>query len=94
MIGYWVSSNPVRTGDPDVLATVYLKKGRAMVALASWANELRRIRLTWDWNALGLNPRSVRVEAPEVEAFQTGGEFTPDDEFPVEPGKGLVLIVE
>jgi hypothetical protein len=94
MIGYWVSTNPVRTGDPDVLATVYLKKGRAMVALASWANELRRVRLTWDWKALGLNPRSVRVVAPEVEAFQPAGEFAPDDEFPVEPGKGLVLVVE
>lgn len=37
MIGYWVSSNPVRTSDPDVPARVYLTKGRAMVALASWA---------------------------------------------------------
>jgi hypothetical protein len=94
MIGYWVSSNPVRTGDPDVLATVFLKKGRAMVALASWAGDPRRVRLTWDWRGLGLNPRKVRIVAPEVESFQAGGEFLPDQEILLEGGKGLILIVE
>ncbi len=94
MIGYWVTSNPVKTDDPDVLATVFLKKGRAMVALASWAAEPRRVRLSWDWKGLGLNSRRALIVAPEVEAFQSAAQFTPDQEFPVEPGKGMVLIVK
>jgi hypothetical protein len=94
MIGYWVTSNPVKTDDPDVLATVFLKKGRAMVALASWAAEPRRVRLSWDWKGLGLNSRRALIVAPEVEAFQSAAHFTPDQELPVEPGKGMVLIVE
>jgi hypothetical protein len=32
--------------------------------------------------------------APEVEAFQSAAEFTPDQEIAVDPGKGMVLIVE
>ncbi len=94
MIGYWVSSNPVGTGDPEVLATVFLRKGKAMVALASWASDLRRVRLTWDWKGLGLNGRKVRIVAPEIETFQQGAEFLPDQEILLEPGKGLILIVE
>ena len=94
MIGYWVSSNPVGTGDPEVLATVFLRKGKAMVALASWASDPRRVRLTWDWKGLGLNGRKVRIVAPEIETFQQGAEFVPDQEILLEPGKGLILIVE
>jgi hypothetical protein len=93
MIGYWVSSNPVKTNDPDILATVFLKRGKAMVALASWASTERRVRLTWDWKALGLS-RNARIAAPGIESLQQAGEFTADQEIPLEPGKGLVLIVE
>ena len=37
MIGYWDPGCPVRTDCKDVLATVYRRKGRSLIALASWA---------------------------------------------------------
>ena len=36
MFGYWVEDSPVKTDDPDVLATAYVRKGGALIALASW----------------------------------------------------------
>ena len=39
MIGYWDQACPVRTGRKDVLATAYVKPGKTLVALASWAAE-------------------------------------------------------
>jgi len=35
MIGYWSPSCPVTTGVAEVPATVWLKKGAAMISLAS-----------------------------------------------------------
>ena len=83
-----------KTNDPDVPATVFVRKGRTMVALASWAGEQRRVKLSWDWKALGLNPRAVHIMAPEIETLQNAAEFTAEGEITVEPGKGIVLIAE
>ena len=37
MIGYWDPACPVKTGRKDVLATAYVKQGKTLVAVASWA---------------------------------------------------------
>ncbi|MDB5091250.1 MAG: hypothetical protein JWR09_5244, partial [Mucilaginibacter sp.] len=37
MIGYWVENNPVKTNNPEVLATIYKKDHSALVSIASWA---------------------------------------------------------
>jgi hypothetical protein len=42
MIGYWQPECPVRTNRPDVLATVYRKPGKAVIALAHWPGERSR----------------------------------------------------
>jgi hypothetical protein len=39
MIGYWVDHCPVKTDHPKVLATVYQKKDKVMISLASWAEK-------------------------------------------------------
>jgi hypothetical protein len=94
MIGYWASTVPVRTDRDSVPATVYLRKGRALVALASWGKGTQRVRLTFDWKTLGMNPRKVHLFAPAVEGFQDSTEFATDIEIPVEQGKGWMLILE
>ena len=62
MIGFWVPANPVKTGRADVLATAYVRDGRTMVALASWAKDAVDVRLAIDWKALGLDPAKVRID--------------------------------
>jgi hypothetical protein len=94
MIGFWVPSNPVKPGRADVLATAYVRDGRTMIALASWAGEAVDVRLTIDWRALGLDPATVRMTAPAIDGFQGGRTFGTGEAVPVQPGKGWLLVLQ
>ncbi len=94
MVGFWVDGRPVKTGRPDVLATSYVRDGRTMVALASWANEKVEVRLTIDWQALGLDPASATLEAPAIEKYQEGRTFAAGQPIPVEPGRGWLIVIK
>jgi hypothetical protein len=93
MIGYWSPSCPVRTGNSDVLATVYVKEKEHLIALASWADKPVDVYLKIDWNATGMNPRQCILDAPFVKDFQEARRFQCDGNIPVEPGKGWLLIL-
>ena len=41
-VGWWNPACPVKTDNPNVLATVYKKSGKSLIALASWAPARRR----------------------------------------------------
>ena len=93
MIGYWVPSCPVKTSPKGALATVYKKSRRTLISLASWAPERLSCRLSIDWAALGINPKTAKLSAPLIEGFQDRASFSPSSEIPVEPGKGWLLIL-
>ncbi|HEY3380721.1 MAG TPA: glycoside hydrolase domain-containing protein [Vicinamibacterales bacterium] len=94
MVGFWVDNRPVKTDRADVLSTSYVKDGKTMVALASWARERAAVELTIDWKALGLDPTRARLTAPAIEGFQEARAFKPGDPIPVEPGKGWLVIIQ
>lgn len=94
MIGYWVDDCPVKTGRPDVLATVYKKNDKVLIALASWANGPTRVDLKIDWKALGMDPAKVKMIAPAVEEYQEETIFNPGETFQIPMGKGYLIIVE
>jgi hypothetical protein len=93
MIGYWSPNCPVKTGNKDVLATVYSKKGKALVSIASWAKEPVRVKLGIDWKELGLDPRKTDLTAPAIPGFQEANGFQWSGDIPVEPGKGWLLVL-
>ncbi len=93
MIGYWVPHCPVKTSNKDVIATVYLKDGKAMVALASWADEKTKIKLQINWDKLGISPENAKIYAPEIKDFQERAELNINDAITIDPGKGLLLII-
>jgi hypothetical protein len=94
MLGYWAPSTPVRTGRDDVLATTYLKRGKALVSIASWARGPVEVTLQIDWKRLGLDPATVTITAPAVEKFQDARTFNAGGPIPVEPGRGWLLVVQ
>jgi len=94
MIGFWVPANPVKTGREDVLATTYVREGKTMVAIASWASGPVDIRLAIDWKALGLDPARVNITAPEIAGFQEERTFDAAGPIPILPGKGWLLVVQ
>lgn len=95
MVGWWVHGAPVQTGRDDVLVTSYVRKGDAtLIALASWAPQPTRVKLSIDWKALGLGQAKATLVAPALEGFQPAATFKPDEAIPVEPGKGWLIMVK
>lgn len=94
MTGYWVDNNPVHTDHPSVLATAYQQPGKAMIAMASWAETDTTIHLKIDWKALGIDPAKAKLRAPGMKNFQEEKVFGVADGIPVSKGKGWLLIVE
>jgi hypothetical protein len=94
MIGYWVHDNPVKTTNEKVLATVYKKKGAALISIASWADSTVDVKLKINWKSLGINPSRAKITAPEIENFQPAKTFKLTDKIPVEKNKGWLLIVK
>jgi len=94
MLGWWVPSNPVKTGREDVLATVYQGDHHAIISIASWAKDPVDVKLEINWKALGINPARATIRAEAIENFQTAATFSPGQPIPVQPGKGWLLIVD
>jgi hypothetical protein len=94
MIGYWVPGCPVKASHEGILATVYLKKRKALISIASWAKEAVACRLEIDWSALGMDPHKARLSARNIPAFQKEARFDPSAEIPIEPGRGWLLLLE
>ena len=102
MIGYWVAGCPVRTSHPEVLATVYVAEGRALIAIASWAKESVVVTLSINWTALGIDPSHATLRAPAMADFQeaacfefnsSAGMQKQSSDIPVESGRGWLLVV-
>ena len=94
MIGYWSKKCPVKTDNKDVLATVYKKENRTMIALASWSNKELSVKLKIIWKALGIKKEKATIYAPSIKNFQKERYFKIDDSIPIKPKKGWILIVK
>ena len=94
MMGYWVSYNPVKTGRNDILATSFVKDGKVMIAIASWAKKDSDIKLQIDWEKLGIDADKARLTAPDIKGFQEGFGLSPKDKIKVPKDKGFIFILE
>jgi hypothetical protein len=94
MHGWWDPTSPVQTGRDDVLATAYVKNGKTLIAIASWAPDTVQLRLRIDWRALGITPARASLWAPAIDRFQEARTFTVGEAIPVAPGKGWLVVVE
>jgi len=98
MIGYWSENCPVKTNNAKVLATVYKKKGAALISVASWADSTIKVSMNINWEKLGIDPSKATIIAPEVINFQPANSLNisggVSSEFTVEKGKGWMFIVK
>jgi len=94
MYGYWMPDCPVKSHHTDVPATVYVKKDKAMIVLASWADRTVSLKLDYDWDALGMNPENTELYIPPMDYLQD--EFTfahPYDSISVRAKRGWLLYL-
>ena len=94
MLGYWSPDCPVRTDQKDVLSTVYRRRGKSLVCLASWEKTRVNCRLTIDWDSLGLDSSKANLHAPEIPDLQSEKVFLPNDDIPVDPGRGWIFVLD
>jgi hypothetical protein len=94
MIGWWDSAAPVKTGQGDILATVYVKPGKSLVAIASWAKDPASVTLDVNWKQLGIDEKRARITAPAIANFQDARQFSPGEAVPVAPGRGWLLVID
>lgn len=92
--GYWSENCPVSTGYGQAPATVYKKDKRMMVAIASWYEEQKDLWLNIDWARAGIDRNRAVIRAPFIRHLQKEQSFSLWDKIPVDPGKGIVLIIE
>lgn len=94
MIGYWDASCPVAVNSEKAKATVYQKKGEALVALANWEPTDLQVTLRIDWEKLGINQETATITADAIESYQPQLTFKPGEPITLPGGKGFLLIVK
>ena len=93
-VGWWDSACPVKTGHPQVKASVFRKSGSAFIAMASWAKEPVTVKPEVDWKALGIEPGKGKLLRPECTNLQTEAAVDPAAGISIDPNKGCFLIAE
>ena len=93
MVGYWDPNAPVTTGRSDVLATSYVRPGRVLVAIGSWASDTAQVQLTIDWKTIGIDSSKAVITQPAIANFQSGVTFNVGDAIPVAPAKGALIVI-
>ena len=71
-----------------MLATVYKKNGKALISIASWAEDDSNVILKIDWKKLGIDSAKATIIAPEVKNIQPAKTFKVNEKIPIEKGKG------
>ena len=93
MHGFWEKDPLVTASDQTVKVTTYVKDKQALFSIGNYSDEEKTVRLNVDWKKLGLDPMQVRLVAPEIDNFQKGCEWKPDEAVTIAPRKGWLIYV-
>ncbi len=93
MVGYWDPECAVKTNDPEVKATTYIRKDKVLISIGNFGNYDKRIKLKIDWNKLGINKSDARIEAPEIQNFQNKTIFKNGETIPVKSKEGWLIVI-
>jgi len=93
MVGYWDPDCAVTIDDPEVKATTYVKDDKVLVSVGNFAATDKTVRLNIDWKAFGMDPATVKIEAPEIENFQSQTAFNNLESLPVKSKEGWLIVI-
>jgi len=93
MIGWWEPNCPVIPDVKNVMATVYKREYKSLIAIANWNTFDVNTTLSIDWSFLGLRESISVLSAPGITDFQVSSLFFPTDNIPIPSQKGWLLII-
>ena len=93
MTGFWDTACPVKTGNAEVLASVYRKPGKVLIALATWSVKEESVRLAIDFKALGIDPAKATLTALPMDKLQQKATYPVSDAITSPPNTGLLLTL-
>jgi len=93
MVGYWEPECPVKTSDPEVKATCYIKDDATLISIGNFAATDKIIKLDINYQALGINPETAKIYAPEIFNFQAQTELTKGATIPVKSKEGRLIVI-
>ncbi len=70
LVGFWDEACPVRTDNPEMIASIYLKPDKALIAVANWTDLPQTGTIQVDEKLLGFTPSKISL--PEVRDLQWG----------------------
>jgi len=94
MIGFWDPEVPVLTDNDNVKATVYSGEGSAVISIGSWEERDTTIKLSFDWEKLGIDPEKVKLYVPAIKNFQQDASYNPGDTISIKGKKGLLIYLK
>lgn len=94
MVGYWVSYNPVKTDNKDVVATAFIKDDKVMIALANWGDGASSAKLKIDWDELGIDKTKVKIYFPAMDVLQKEHTQSIDEAIYLENEGGALVVIE
>lgn len=93
MLGYWDEFCPIKTSDPEVKATAFVKTNSILISVGNFSESDRNVHLIIDWNSLGMDKTKALLKAPFVNDFQQASTFSLDEMIPIKRKEGLLLIL-
>lgn len=94
MLGFWEKQPAVTASDAAVKVTAYRKTGKVLLSIGNYSDEVKNVRLSFDWKQLGLEDGKVQLIAPYVEDFQPANQWGTDGEITIQPHKGWLIYVQ
>lgn len=94
MYGYWSEGNPASTSNENLPTTTYINKGdkKAIIVVAQWGEQSETGKIAIDESKLGFKPSKASLV--DLGIYQKSGNFNLTEEFTIEKGSGLVILIE
>jgi hypothetical protein len=93
MLGFWEEHPAVSTSDEAVKVTAYRKPGKTLLSIGNYSDEVKSVKLSINWEQLGLDPQQVKLVAPEIQDMQEADEWNIDDPISTAPRKGWLIYI-
>ncbi len=99
MLGYWLKNLPISIFEKDIKMTIFVhsRSKKILLAIGSWSNTDRNIKLKINWKKLaswGFDKNKAVLISPAILNIQKEGVYNPNKPIRIEKNKGLILILK